>query len=108
MVRCAAEPERHTVRREQEAPGRSGPLAPAGTGGGPGPPAERRRHRRTGGPSHVRAWFTPDVAVLELAVTALGLASIAGLPPLEYEGLRERYLPEVTGISTPTLPGAVG
>jgi hypothetical protein len=46
-------------------------------------------------PSHVRGWFTPDVAVLELAVTALDLASVAGLPPLEYEGLRERYLPEV-------------
>ena len=45
-------------------------------------------------PSHVRGWFTPDVAVLELAVTALDLASIAGAPPLEYEGLRERYLPE--------------
>ena len=46
-------------------------------------------------PSHVRGWFTPDVALLELAVTALDLASIAGLPRLEYEGLRERYLPEV-------------
>ena len=45
-------------------------------------------------PSHVRGWFTPDVAMLELAVTALDLASIAGVPPLEYEGLRERYLPE--------------
>ena len=46
-------------------------------------------------PSHVRGWFTPDVAVLEVAVTALDLASVTGLPPLEYEGLRERYLPEV-------------
>lgn len=46
-------------------------------------------------PSHVRGWFTPDVAMLELAVTALDLACVAGVPPLEYEGLRERYLPEV-------------
>ena len=45
-------------------------------------------------PSHVPGWFTPDVAMLELAVTALDLASLAGVPPLEYEGIRERYLPE--------------
>lgn len=45
-------------------------------------------------PSHVPGWFTPDVAMLELAVTALDLASLPGLAPLEYEGLRERYLPE--------------
>lgn len=45
-------------------------------------------------PSHVRGWFTPDVAMLELAVSELDLASLAGLPPLEYEGIRERYLPE--------------
>ena len=45
-------------------------------------------------PSHVRSWFTPDVAMLELAVTAMDLASRPGLAPLEYEGLRERYLPE--------------
>jgi hypothetical protein len=38
-------------------------------------------------PSDDRGWFTPDVAVLELAVTALDLASIAGVPPLEYEGI---------------------
>ncbi|MBW3648819.1 MAG: hypothetical protein KY440_13805 [Actinobacteria bacterium] len=44
-------------------------------------------------PSHVRGWFTPDVAVLELAVTALDLACLPGTAPLEYEGLRERYLP---------------
>ena len=45
-------------------------------------------------PSHVRGWFTPDVAMLELAVTALDLASLPGLAPLEYDGLRERYLPD--------------
>ncbi len=32
----------------------------------------------------------------ELAVTALDLACPAGAEPLVYEGLRERYLPEVT------------
>jgi hypothetical protein len=47
-------------------------------------------------PSHVRGWFTPDVALLELAVTALDLACPAGAESLVYEGLRERYLPEVT------------
>ena len=47
-------------------------------------------------PSHVPGRFTPDVALLELAVTALDLACPAGAEPLEYEGLRERYLPEVT------------
>jgi hypothetical protein len=47
-------------------------------------------------PSHVPGWFTPDVALLELAVTALDLACPAGAEPLEYVGLRERYLPEVT------------
>lgn len=46
-------------------------------------------------PSHVRGWFTPDVAVLELAVAALDLACLPGAALLEYEGLRERYLPEV-------------
>ena len=45
-------------------------------------------------PSHVRGWFTPDVAVLELAVAALDLACLPGAELLEYEGLRERYLPE--------------
>lgn len=47
-------------------------------------------------PSHVPGWFTPDVALLELAVTALDFACPAGAEPLTYEGLRERYLPEVT------------
>src|SRR5450759_19661 len=46
-------------------------------------------------PSEVPNWFTPDVAVLELAVTALELATPAGTDRLVYEGLRERYLPEV-------------
>jgi len=47
-------------------------------------------------PSHVPGWFTPDVALLELAVTALDLACPAGPEPLGSGGLRERYLPEVT------------
>ena len=46
-------------------------------------------------PHHVPGRFSPDVALLELAVTALDLACPAGAEPLEYEGLRERYLPEV-------------
>jgi hypothetical protein len=47
-------------------------------------------------PSHVPGWFTLDVALLELAVAALDLGCPAGAAPLEYEGPRERYLPEVT------------
>ncbi len=47
-------------------------------------------------PSHVPGWFTPDEALLELAVTALDFACPAGAEPLKYDGLRERYLPEVT------------
>jgi hypothetical protein len=47
-------------------------------------------------PSHVSGWFTPDVALLEIAVTALDIGSPSGAQPLEYDGLRERYLPEVT------------
>ncbi|WNV76930.1 hypothetical protein [Geodermatophilus sp. DSM 44513] len=39
--------------------------------------------------------FVPDVALLELAVTALDLACPVG-EPLQYEGLRDRHLPEVT------------
>jgi hypothetical protein len=50
----------------------------------------------TAAPGHVPGWFTPDVALLDLAVTALDLACPAGAEPLEYEGLRERSLPEVT------------
>ncbi len=47
-------------------------------------------------PSHVPGWFTPDVALLELAVTALDFACPADAEPLGYEGLRRSYLPEVT------------
>ena len=36
------------------------------------------------------------MALLELAVTALDVASPPGAEPLDYEGLRARYLPEVT------------
>jgi hypothetical protein len=46
-------------------------------------------------PAHVPGQFSPDVALLELAVTALDLARPAGAEPLGYEGLREHYLPEV-------------
>ncbi|RFU19931.1 hypothetical protein [Geodermatophilus marinus] len=46
-------------------------------------------------PSHVPGRFSPDVALLELAATALDLACPAGAEPLGYEGLRERLLPEV-------------
>ena len=45
-------------------------------------------------PTEVPHRFSPDVALLELAVTALDLACPSGAEPLEYEGLRERYLPE--------------
>jgi hypothetical protein len=38
--------------------------------------------------------FTPDVALLEVAATALGLACPPGTDPLEYEGLTDRYLPD--------------
>ena len=47
-------------------------------------------------PNHVPGKFSPDVALLELAVTALDLACPPGAESLEYEGLLERYLPEVT------------
>jgi hypothetical protein len=46
-------------------------------------------------PNHVPGQFSPDVALLELAVKALDLACPPGAEPLEYEGLREQYLPEV-------------
>lgn len=46
-------------------------------------------------PADIPGWFTPDVAVLQLAMSALDLASIPGSEPLQSEGLRERYLPEV-------------
>ena len=47
-------------------------------------------------PFDVHGWFTPDVAILDLAATALDLATPSGADALAYEGLRERYLPEVT------------
>jgi hypothetical protein len=43
-------------------------------------------------PYDVRHHFTPDVALLEVAATALGLACPPGSEPLEYEGLTDRYL----------------
>ena len=46
-------------------------------------------------PSHVPGLFTPSDALLELVVTALDLACPTGAEPLEYQGLRERCLPEV-------------
>jgi hypothetical protein len=46
--------------------------------------------------SHVPGWFTPDVALLDLAATALDVASPPGAELLECEGLPERYLREVT------------
>ena len=42
----------------------------------------------------VRHHFTPDVALLEVAATALGVASPSVSGPLEYEGLTDRYLPD--------------
>jgi hypothetical protein len=47
-------------------------------------------------PSHLPGHYTPDVALLDLAVTALDLACLPGAEPLRYEGLREGYLPEMT------------
>jgi len=46
-------------------------------------------------PCDVPGQFTPDVALLELAVTALDLACTPGAEKLQYERLRERWLPEV-------------
>ena len=46
-------------------------------------------------PYDVRGRFTPDVAMLELAVDALDLADTPDSDLLDYEGLRERYLPEI-------------
>src|SRR5689334_23086666 len=43
-------------------------------------------------PYDVRHHFTPDVALLEVAASALGLACPPGSEPLEYEGLTDRYL----------------
>ncbi|NEM08890.1 hypothetical protein [Geodermatophilus normandii] len=43
-------------------------------------------------PYDVRGHFTPDVALLEVAAAALGLACPPGSERLEYEGLTDRYL----------------
>lgn len=43
-------------------------------------------------PYDVRGHFTPDVALLEVAAAALGLACPPGAPRLQYEGLTDRYL----------------
>lgn len=40
----------------------------------------------------VRHRFTPDVALLEVAATALGVASPPGSRPLEHDGLTDRFL----------------
>ena len=45
-------------------------------------------------PCDVRSHFTPDVALLEIAATALNLTCPPGSRPLEYEGLTDRYLPD--------------
>jgi hypothetical protein len=45
-------------------------------------------------PFDVRNHFTPDVALLEVAATALGLACPPGSDALESEGLTDRYLPD--------------
>ena len=47
-------------------------------------------------PYDVRHHFTPDVALLEIAAAALGLACPPGSEPLEYEGLTDRHLPDQT------------
>ena len=44
-------------------------------------------------PSHVPGWFTSDVALLELAVTALDLACPAGAEPLELRGCASATCP---------------
>ncbi len=46
-------------------------------------------------PYDVRGHFTPDVALLEVAATALGLACPSGSERLEYEGLTDRYLADL-------------
>ena len=47
-------------------------------------------------PYDVRHHFTPDVAMLEIAAAALGLACPPGSEPLELEGLTDRYLSDQT------------
>jgi hypothetical protein len=46
-------------------------------------------------PYDVRGHFTPDVALLEVAAAALGLACPPGSERLEYEGLTDRYLADM-------------
>ena len=46
-------------------------------------------------PYDVRGLFTPDVALLEVAAAALGLACPPGGERLEYEGLTDRYLSDL-------------
>jgi hypothetical protein len=46
-------------------------------------------------PYDVRGHFTPDVALLEVAAAALGLACPPGTERLEYEGLTDRYLADL-------------
>ena len=46
-------------------------------------------------PYDVRGSFTPDVALLEVAAAALGLACPPGGERLEYEGLTDRYLSDL-------------
>lgn len=46
-------------------------------------------------PYDVRHHFTPDVALLEIAAAALGLACPPGSEPLEYEGLTDHYVPNL-------------
>jgi hypothetical protein len=46
-------------------------------------------------PYDVRGHFTPDVALLEVAAAALGLACPPGSERLEYEGLTDRHLSDL-------------
>jgi hypothetical protein len=46
-------------------------------------------------PFDVRGHFTPDVALLEVAAAALGLACRPGGERLQYAGVTDRYLPDV-------------
>src|SRR4051812_3362416 len=46
-------------------------------------------------PYDVPGLFTPDVALLEVAAAALGLACPPGAERLEYEGLTDRYLSDL-------------
>ncbi len=46
-------------------------------------------------PYDIRGHFTPDVALLEVASAALGLACPPGSEPLEYEGLTDRHLSDL-------------